>query len=497
MIIKNVSLTQLLSHPLNNKIYDGNMEVDDLADNISKVGLLEPLVVISSGKGKSYYVISGNRRLKALKLLGWKKTNVNKVIIDKKNIPFFIVSYNTTRIKKASTLVREIEILEKFYSIGRGKRTYQEKFVNLTNKEKVKGDTRKIVSEMIGISSGQTTKLKTIFQIKPILISRIDRGELTINQAYQICERHKKENESITTNTIKGVKNQSSNRINIFHKSSVDMSEIPDGKISAIITSPVFYKLRSYSKNKKELGNEKNVKDYISNVCDIMDECYRVLSKNGVMFVHLGDTYNDKGSLMNVPHMLVLEMMKRNPLILHNNIIYKKVNPTPNSVKKRLSTSYEYVFFFTKSNNYYFNHIRIKSKTGVGLKSVPYHRGDTDSTTPLFSDGKKNIQDYLDNDMLDIISAPVSNQIKTKKKFNLIHPCPFPEGLSRALLALVTPNLSKENRIEDMSNFHLLDPFMGIGGLLFDGHSLGMSVWGYDTNSNYTKVVIREFNRLK
>ena len=60
----------------------------------------------------------------------------DKVIIDKKNIPFFIVSYNTTRIKKASTLVREIEILEKFYSIGRGKRTYQEKFVNMTNKQK-------------------------------------------------------------------------------------------------------------------------------------------------------------------------------------------------------------------------------------------------------------------------------------------------------------------------------------------------------------------------
>ena len=91
MIIKNVSLTQLLSHPLNNKIYDGNMEVDDLADNISKVGLLEPLVVIPSGKGKSYYVISGNRRLKALKLLGWKNTNVNKVIIDKKNISLFLV----------------------------------------------------------------------------------------------------------------------------------------------------------------------------------------------------------------------------------------------------------------------------------------------------------------------------------------------------------------------------------------------------------------------
>jgi hypothetical protein len=114
----------------------------------------------------------------------------------------------------------------------------------------------------------------------------------------------------------------------------------------------------------------------------------------------------------------------------------------------------------------------------------------------LFSDGKKNLQDYLDSEMLDIISAPVSNQIKNKKQFNLLHPCPFPEGLRRSLLALVTPNLTEKNKIKDMKNFHLLDPFMGVAGLLFDGYSLGMSVNGYDTNSNYTKAVIKEFNRI-
>ena len=127
------------------------------------------------------------------------------------------------------------------------------------------------------------------------------------------------------------------------------MSEIPDGKINAIITSPVFYKLRNYSKNKNELGNEKKVDDYISNVCDIMDECYRVLSKTGVMFVHLGDTYDDKNSLMNVPHRVVIEMMKRKPFLLINEICVRKVNPIPNSVKSRLSTSHEVVFFVTKS----------------------------------------------------------------------------------------------------------------------------------------------------
>ena len=57
-------------------------------------------------------------------------------------------------------------------------------------------------------------------------------------------------------------------------------------------------------------------------------------------------------------------------------------------------------------------------------------------------------------------------------------------------------NMTLLHTIKDMKNFHLLDPFMGVAGLLFDGYTLGMSVYGYDTNSNYTKAVIKEFNRI-
>lgn len=468
------------------------MDIDDLADNIKKVGLLETLVVIPSGKVKSYYVISGNRRLKALISLGFTKTDVKLIDVEKKDIPLFIISYNRSRLKKATTLLREIDILEKFYY------TSKEKKDDLViNAELIKGDKRKVISKRIGVAEGQISKLKTIRKIKPELLEKIDNDEISVSQAFILCERHKQEDESITKNHIRGRKSSSTGRVNIFCKSSTDMSEIPDGKINAIITSPVFYKLRTYSKNKEELGNEKNVVDYISNVCDTMDECFRVLSKSGVMFVHLGDTYDDKGSLMNVPHRVVMEMMKRKPFLLRNTLIFKKLNPIPNAVETRLSTSYEFVFFLTKSKTYNFNHLRIKSKTENKGTSAPYHRGKQGGYSPYLSDGKKNLQDYLDNDMIDVISSPVANQIKSKKQFNLLHPCPFPVGLRRSLLALVTPNLTSNNKIKKMSDFHLCDPYMGVAGLLFDGYDLGMSVWGFDTNSNYTKSVIKEFGRLK
>jgi DNA modification methylase len=491
MIIRNVPLSSLSSHPLNNEIYQGNMDIDDLTDNIKKVGLLETLVVIPSGKRKSYYVISGNRRLKSLISLGIPKTDVKLIEVEKKDIPLFIISYNRTRLKKATTLLREIDILEKFYYTSK-----ENKDGLVTNAELIKGDKRKVISKRIGVAEGQISKLKTIRKIKPELLEKIDNDEMSVSQAFILCERHKQEDESITKNHIRGRKSSSTGRVNIFCKSSTDMSEIPDGKINAIITSPVFYKLRTYSKNKKELGNEKNVEDYISNVCDTMDEVFRVMSKTAVALVHLGDSYDDKGSLMNVPHRVVMEMMRRKPFILRNTIVVKKVNPIPNAVETRLSTSYEFVFFLTKSKTYNFNHFRIKSKTENKGTSAPYHRGKQGGYSPYFSDGKKNLQDYLDSEMIDVISSPVANQIKSKKQFNLLHPCPFPEGLRRSLLALVTPNLTPNNTIKKMSDFNLLDCYAGISQLLFDGYELGMSVWGYDTNSNYTKAVIKEFNRI-
>lgn len=468
------------------------MDIDDLADNIKKVGLLENLVVIPSGKGKSYYVISGNRRLKALISLGITKTDVKLIEVEKKDIPLFIISYNRSRIKTATTILREIDILEKFYY------TIKENKSDVgTNAELIKGDKRKVISKRIGVAEGQISKLKTIRKIRPDLLDKIDIGEMSVSQAFILCEREKQEDESITKNFIKGKKSSSTGRFNIFCKSSVNMSEIPDGKVNAIITSPVFPgNQRTYSNNPKELGKEKNIDEYINNICDIMDECYRVLSKSGVMMVHLGDVYDKNGSLCNAPHRVVIEMMRRKPFILRNTIVIKKINPIPNAVETRLSTSYEFVFFLTKSNTYNFNHIRVKSKTQNKSTNAPYHRGKQGGYSPYLSDGKKNIQDYLDDEMTDIISTPVANQIKSKKQFNLLHPCPFPETLRRTLLALITPNLTPKNTIKKMSDFHLLDPFMGVAGLLFDGYSLGMSVWGYDTNSNYTKAVIKEFDRI-
>ena len=66
-----ISVKKLSHHPLNEEIYSLS-SIEDLMSSIDKVGLLQPLVV-----NQKFQVLSGNRRLEAVKRLGWKSVEVD------------------------------------------------------------------------------------------------------------------------------------------------------------------------------------------------------------------------------------------------------------------------------------------------------------------------------------------------------------------------------------------------------------------------------------
>ena len=64
-----MKVSELKTHPINSTIYHDNSEtLKELIHSINLNGLLEPLVI-----NRSNMVISGHRRLKALKEIGWEK----------------------------------------------------------------------------------------------------------------------------------------------------------------------------------------------------------------------------------------------------------------------------------------------------------------------------------------------------------------------------------------------------------------------------------------
>ena len=63
-----VSVSKLKFHSKKQEIYSIS-NIEDLQKSISDLGLLERLVI-----DKNFQVISGNRRLRAIQNLGWKKS---------------------------------------------------------------------------------------------------------------------------------------------------------------------------------------------------------------------------------------------------------------------------------------------------------------------------------------------------------------------------------------------------------------------------------------
>ena len=130
-----------------------------------------------------------------------------------------------------------------------------------------------------------------------------------------------------------------------------------------------------------QLGLEPDFNLFIKHLCDIYDQVYRVLKKEGSLYVNISDTYSGNKigntsninsvfmkeankninkncylpnkSLCMIPERFAIEMINRD-WILRNIIIWHKKSCLPESVADRFTRDYEYIYFFTKQQKYYF-----------------------------------------------------------------------------------------------------------------------------------------------
>ena len=243
------------------------------------------------------------------------------------------------------------------------------------------------------------------------------------------------------------------------------MSELNDGEVQTIFTSPPYWNKRKYCE-KGGLGNEKTSEEFVKNLSQHLTDCKRVLNDKGSFFLNLGDTFYN-GNLQNIPHKVVIRLQRKG-WILRNTIIWAKTNPKPSSSKSNLTPSYEFIFHLTKSinYNYYPTLNKLSDKTKPSLP--PRHRSVNGSYSKYVSPyipnlSGKNMGDFWNE---DIVKSSVSNQ---KINLNKEHPAPFPEQIVK----LPILQTSKENQI-------ILDPFMGSGTVGRVCDKLNRRFIGYD-----------------
>lgn len=162
------------------------------------------------------------------------------------------------------------------------------------------------------------------------------------------------------------------------------LKSFPDASVDCVITSPPYWQLRDYGW-KGQWGLEKTFDEYLTHLWEFMDEIKRILKTTGTVWINLGDTYGTqsgtgtgkayhskttnkhvsngdtllKGKLAHkcqllLPHRFAIGCTERG-WILRNDIIWAKPNGMPESVKDRFSKKHEYIFFFSKQTDYYFD----------------------------------------------------------------------------------------------------------------------------------------------
>jgi DNA modification methylase len=265
---------------------------------------------------------------------------------------------------------------------------------------------------------------------------------------------------------------------NVFQGDSrIVLQQLPSNYFNCVITSPPYFWLRDYG-TIQQIGLEETVDDYVNSIATVMDEVYRVLKPDGLLFLNLGDTYySGKGkphgkdrknskrriglravdksggmgiglvqkSIIGTPWRVATEMMCRN-WILRSPIIWHRSKVLPEgNVKDRPRRSYEYVFMFAKSRKYYFDHLKLEG--------------------------------YGEQDIWTIDARPQST--------NGIRTAPFPDELVQRCLD-----------IGCLPNGRVLDPFAGSGTTLRVATKSGHTATGIELNTEFCHFIVKQLEGL-
>jgi len=77
--------------------------------------------------------------------------------------------------------------------------------------------------------------------------------------------------------------------IQLYKKSSEDMSEVADNSVDFIFFSPPYWDLEFYGNEPEQLGHNKTYEQFLINLNNVIKECYRVLKKDKYCVINVND----------------------------------------------------------------------------------------------------------------------------------------------------------------------------------------------------------------
>lgn len=248
---------------------------------------------------------------------------------------------------------------------------------------------------------------------------------------------------------------------------------LPDASVALVVTSPPYFGLRDYG-SPNEIGTEPTPAEYVDAMRAVLRELGRVLRPDGNVFLVIGDKYARNGgvdrkprggdhgdptgrthlrpqqrgvpgvrngSLIGIPFRVAIAAID-DGWLWRQEIIWNKLDPLPESVRRRCVRAHETVLHLTKQAKHY---------------AAPVQRGGG-----------------LGRDVWDLATQGYRDPLGER------HPAVYPEKL----VAQIVANWS---RIGDL----VLDPFAGSGTTLVVARRMGRPSVGVELNPAYAALAAR------
>ncbi len=306
------------------------------------------------------------------------------------------------------------------------------------------------------------------------------------------------------------------NRI-LFGDAVEKLKTLADESVNMCVTSPPYYGLRDYGEE-KQIGIEQTPDEYIARLIKVFDEVYRVLKKDGTLWLNIGDSYAGSGKgpmtlakggknenvfdmdnriygvpkkwsgikpkdLIGIPWLLAFALRERG-WYLRSDVIWHKKNCLPESAKDRPTKCHEYIFLLSKSSKYYFDYKAIQEP----IKEVSrerYKRGRSANSKYAGQQGITQVrEDFSDFDQhyrrkRDVWEVS-TNTYKMDEHFAM-----FPERL-------IEPCILAGSAVGGV----VLDPFFGSGTTGAVAKRFGREYIGIDLNARYLEKAKERIDKV-
>lgn len=292
------------------------------------------------------------------------------------------------------------------------------------------------------------------------------------------------------------------------------LKTIPDESVQCCVTSPPYWGLRDYGHD-GQIGIEKTHELYTAKMVEVFREVRRVLRKDGVLFLNLGDSYAGSGKgawnrddgqkevyvpgitgakidtdtpglkpkdLVGIPWRVAFALQS-DGWWLRSDIIWSKPNPKPESVADRPTKAHEYIFLLTKSAKYYWDAEAVMEKSGVWNAAKSSFHFDPEQS------GQKKAQMVRDGLRTHggMAHADIDRDTRNMRTVWEISPKPF----YGAHFATFPPEIPEKCiKAGSKKGDTVLDPFAGSGTTLEVAKRLGRDYIGIELNPKYVKELI-------